>query len=221
MKNNESIEISTRHSKKAVMDSVISSTEILVFSYLISFPFPYKTIAFIPLIMVAYIISRNISSLRLFQQILSKKTSSLQLGIYCFIGLLLGLAGAMFYRGSLGIPIFPEVIKPFVIIAMSIGIMEELIFRGFIQTQMSQMNSHFAIFFSALVHALYKAFLFLSPTAIPHENLMLFFTVSFAAYIIFGIMRHKSQSLLPTIISHAVFDFIVYAELSHAPWWVW
>lgn len=221
MKHNESIEFAQRLTKKAVFDSVISSIEILVFAYLISLPFPYKTVAFIPLIMTAFIISRHADFSKLFSQLLSKKTFSLQLGIYCIIGLLLGLAGAMFYRGSLGITVFPETIKPFVFTAMSIGIMEELFFRGFIQTQMSQLNINFAIFFSALVHALYKTFLFLSPSAIPHENLMLFFSVSFAAYIIFGILRQKSQSLLPTIISHAVFDFIVYAQLSHAPWWVW
>jgi membrane protease YdiL (CAAX protease family) len=218
----EPLKMMPRRTKKAVLDAIVCSIEILIFAYFINYPFPYKIIAFIPLIMVAFIISRHINSPIISFQLLFRNTLSLRMGVYIIIGFQLGLAAAMYYRGNSGIPILPDFFKPFAFVAASIGIMEELFFRGFIQTQMNRLHAYFAVFFAALAHAAYKVSLFLSPaTPIPHENITLFFIYSFAAYIILGILTNKSKNLLPAIIAHAIFDLVVYAETSQAPWWVW
>ncbi len=217
----EPIKGMTRSTKKAVLDAIACSIEIVIFGYFISFSFPYKTIAFIPLFLIAFIISRHVNSPIISFLHLFRKTFTLRMSIYLIIGFQLGMAAAMYYRGNLGMPVLPDVIKPFSIVAVSIGIMEELFFRGFIQTQMNQLNAYFAIFFSALAHAAYKASLFLSPNAIPHEHLILFFVGSFGAFIVLGLLRQQSKNLLPAIVTHAVFDLVVYSEVSHIPWWVW
>lgn len=222
MNPSEPLKMMPRRTKKAVFDTIVCSIEILIFGYFINYPFPYKIIAFIPLIMVAFVISRHVNSPMTSFQLLFRNTLTLRTGVYIIIGFQLGLAAAMYYRGSSGIPIFPDFFKPFAFVAASIGIMEELFFRGFIQTQMTRLHTNFALFFAALAHTAYKASLFLSPAADqPHDNIILFIGYSFAAYIILGILKNKSKSLLPAIIAHAIFDLVVYAEVVHAPWWVW
>ena len=83
------------------------------------------------------------------------------------------------------------------------------------------LNTNFAVLFAAFAHAFYKVCLFLSPAAPYQQDLTAFFFWSFAAYVALGLLRFYSKSMIPVIISHAVFDLIVYAEILEAPWWVW
>jgi len=41
------------------------------------------------------------------------------------------------------------------------------------------------------------------------------------AGIIIGTIKNMAKSLLPSLITHALFDILVYAENIAAPWWVW
>jgi membrane protease YdiL (CAAX protease family) len=211
----------SRRTKKAVLDAVVCSAEIMAFAYLITYPFPLKAVAFIPLAMVAFIISRDIDSPSVTFKLLFRDLFSLKTIVYVVIGLELGIAAAIYYRGSLGMPILPTVIRPFVFVAVSVAIMEELFFRGFIQGQISKVNTDFAVVFAAFAHASYKICLFLSPAARPQEHIVEFFIWSFAAYIVLGFLRYYSKSMIPVIIMHAIFDLVVYAEVLQAPWWVW
>ncbi len=213
--------LNSRKTKKAIIDAAVSGIEIIVFAYFISFPYPYKIIALIPLLVAAFLISRHFHFSKFLEWVLPKNIQTKHLAFYCLIGLLLGVASALFYRGSQGMPLFISFMRPFLFVSVFIGFTEELYFRGFLQTQLNQWSSGSAILFTALINAMYKAALFLSPTAPSHENLMFFFLYSFAAFIILGILRNKSNSLLPSIIAHAVFELMVDSELSQAPWWVW
>jgi membrane protease YdiL (CAAX protease family) len=140
---------------------------------------------------------------------------------FYIIGFQMGIAGAIYYRGSFGMPALPTTIKSFAFVAVGIGITEELVFRGFIQGRLSKLHPGFAIVFAALAHATYKACLFLSPAVTYHYSIVLFYTWSLAAFILMGLLRYYSKSIVPAIIVHAVFDYIVYAESTTAPWWVW
>ena len=108
-----------------------------------------------------------------------------------------------------------------VVVAVSVAIIEELVFRGFIQGQISKLNIDFAMVFAAFAHASYKACLFLSPAAIPQQHLVSYFIWSFGAYVVLGFLKNYSKSIVPVIIAHVIFDLIVYAEVLQAPWWVW
>ncbi|MFV5692570.1 CPBP family intramembrane glutamic endopeptidase [Flavobacterium sp. LT1R49] len=221
MNHSEQIKAIPRRTKKGVLDAVISSAEIMVFAYLITYPFPFKAVAFIPLVMVAFIISRDINSPSVTFRLLFKNLFSLKMLIQIVIGLELGIIAAIYYRDHLGMPILPVEIRPFVLVAVSVAAIEELVFRGFIQGQISKLNTDFAVVFAAFAHASYKACLFLSPVAIHQQNIVVFFIWSFAAYIVLGFLKHYSKSIVPVIITHAIFDLVVYAEVLQAPWWVW
>ena len=221
MKHPEQAIIVQVHNQKALMDTAICSAGLAAFAYLIIYPLPLKAAAYIPLALSAFIISRNIcrplpSPVILFRDLVSPKML-----LYNMIGVQMGIAGAMYYRGSYGMPVLPALINGFALVAVAIGIMEELVFRGFIQGRLSRLHPGFAILFTAFANATYKACLFLSPAAQQHQHLLLFYAWSFGVFILLGIVRHYSKSIVPAIIVHAIFDLLVYAENLQAPWWVW
>lgn len=219
--NSLQLKLMQKRAQRAVLDALLCSLGLAIFAYLVTNPFPYKITALFPLLITAFIISRQIKSpLRTFK-LLFENVSSLKIAIYTIIGIQMGLAAAMYHRGSLGMTVLPEAFRSFALIAASIGILEELVFRGFIQGRLMLLNTNFAVLFAAFAHAFYKVCLFLSPAAPYQQDLTAFFFWSFAAYVALGLLRFYSKSMIPVIISHAVFDLIVYAEILEAPWWVW
>ncbi|WP_348813551.1 CPBP family intramembrane glutamic endopeptidase [Flavobacterium maritimum] len=219
--NSLQLKLMQKRAQRAVLDALLCSLGLAIFAYLVTNPFPYKITALFPLLITAFIISRQIKSpLRTFK-LLFENVSSLKIAIYTIIGIQMGLAAAMYHRGNLGMTVLPEAFRSFALIAASIGILEELVFRGFIQGRLMLLNTNFAVLFAAFAHAFYKVCLFLSPAAPYQQDLTAFFFWSFAAYVALGLLRFYSKSMIPVIISHAVFDLIVYAEILEAPWWVW
>lgn len=219
--NSLQLKLMQKRAQRAVLDALLCSLGLAIFAYSVTNPFPYKITALIPLLITAFIISRQIKSpLRTFK-LLFENVSSLKIAIYTIIGIQMGLAAAMYHRGTLGMTVLPEAFRSFALIAASIAILEELVFRGFIQGRLMLLNTNFAVLFAAFAHAFYKVCLFLSPAAPYQQDLTAFFFWSFAAYVALGLLRFYSKSMIPVIISHAVFDLIVYAEILEAPWWVW
>ena len=211
----------SRRAQKSALAALLCSVGLALFAYLSVYPFPIKAIALIPLLMTAYIMSRSISSplaslRRLFRNIYTLKTL-----LYTVIGLQMGIAAAMYYRGDNGMTTLPEVFKSFAFLAASIGMLEELVFRSFIQGRLVILNTNFALLYTAFANATYKTCLFLSPVGESHIDLISFFFWSFGAYVGIGLLRYYSKSMIPVLILHAVFDLLVYAENSNAPWWVW
>lgn len=209
----------TATNQKVMADAIVCSVCLIAFAYLSVYSFPFKAVAFVPLTLAAIVISRHVSPVSFY--ISWKDIISAKMLVYCTIGLLMGIAGAMYYRGSFGMPVLPSVARSFALVAMGIGITEELVFRGFIQGQVSKLHPGFAIVFAAFAHTTYKVFLFLSPTAQQHHSILLFYTWTFGAFLLIGLLKYYSKSIVPAIIVHAIFDLLVYAENLQAPWWVW
>ena len=128
---------------------------------------------------------------------------------------------AVFYRWHLGISLFPGSLHFFVLVAALIGILEELVFRGFIQEYTKSLNAPFSIFFSTFSHTGYKCCLFLSPVATGNIDIGFLALWTFIAGLLFGTLKHFSKNIIPPLIAHALFDILVYAEFISAPWWVW
>jgi membrane protease YdiL (CAAX protease family) len=207
--------------QRALLDTMICSVAFAAFAFLVIYPFPLKAAAFIPLVAAAFIMSRNINWALVSRKLLFQNALTPGMLVYNLVGLQMGIAGAMYYRGSFGMPVIPEVFRSFTLVAVGIGITEELVFRGFIQGRLSKISPAFAIVFAAFAHASYKVFLFLSPAAQHLPSITLFFTLTFGALVLIGLLRYFSKSVLPAIMVHAVFDLLVYAENLQAPWWVW
>lgn len=221
MKYDEQYALAPLKSKRALHEALFCSMSFAAFAFIISFPLPVKTVAFIPLLMAAFIISRHIYDPLSLHKIIVRDFFSKRLLAWNLIGIQIAIAGALYYRGSYGMPVLPLIFRNFVFVAVIIGVTEELVFRGFIQGLLSKLYPIWAVFFAAFAQASYKACLFLSPVAQPHFHLLHFFLWSFSAFITLGLLKYFSKSIVPAIIVHALFDLLVYAENMQAPWWVW
>ncbi len=171
--------------------------------------------------MSAVIISSNIRSCTDLKKITGEIIPDRTTILYTIAGISAGLILAIVYRWYLDISLLPGSFHSFVVVAALIGSMEELVFRGFLQVHVRSINGPFSVLFSTLAHTGYKCCLFLSPSLMPQIDITFLALWTFGAGLFFGAIRHLSDSILPSLAAHALFDILVYAEFTNAPWWVW
>jgi membrane protease YdiL (CAAX protease family) len=205
----------------ALTRAIICSLALMMFSYFIHYTFPVRLISFAALLAAAFIIGNNVKSVSDLKKITGGIPSAKESLLFYLIGLAGGILLAVLYRWYLDITLFPKYIFGFAFIAALIGSMEELVFRGYIQESVRSLNGPFSILLSSVSHTGYKCMLFMSPVIAfeTHIGFLAFWT--FLAGIAYGTIRHLTKSIWPSMIAHALFDILVYAEYINPPWWVW
>lgn len=202
-------------------EAILCSLGLMVFSFFIQFNFPVRLLALAALLMSAFIISKNLRSFTDLKRVTGGYVSCKINLLYLLTGSTMGIMLVVIYRWHLDLRLFPASLHLFVITAALIGSVEELVFRGFLQEYVRNINGPFSILFSTLSHTGYKCCLFLSPAITSEVNIGFLALWTFLAGILFGTVRHLTRSLLPSLSAHALFDILVYAEFVTAPWWVW
>lgn len=202
-------------------EAILCSFSFMAFPFFIHYDFPLRFIAFGALLPPAYIIGKNLKLFSDLKMITGEIPAIKNFVVFSVIGSTGGTLLAVLYRWHLDLTLFPHIMYSFAILGALIGSVEELVFRGYIQGSLNSINSGFSILFSTISHTGYKCCLFLSPviTADIHIGFIALWT--FAAGLLFGIIRHYTKSIVPSLIAHALFDILVYAEYLRAPWWVW
>lgn len=142
--------------------------------------------------------------------------------VFTLAGAGVGIAFGLLQRRALGLGWQPLVgVQAFVIVACLIGATEELVYRGWLLGQARVFGWPAAIVIAAVAHAAYKTALFAWPAApavVDLSQMMLFTTIG---GLVAGLLRMWSGSLVPAIVAHMAFDFVVYRAVAEAPWWVW
>lgn len=205
----------------AITDVLLCIGGILLFALAVHTPLPVRATAFILLPVIALVISRHHHLLLGLWQQLSHDFVSGRMVVYNFLALQLGLMGAIYYRYSYNMPVFPTAIGSFLVLALAIAATEEVVFRGYIQTQLEPLLPRLAVLIGALSHAAYKALLFVPGDGIHRTDVRALFLFSLGAYCVLGLLKQYSKSVAPPIITHVVFDLMVYGSYAAAPWWVW
>jgi membrane protease YdiL (CAAX protease family) len=206
--------------KKILLEAVLLSIALMLFSSFIHYRFPARLISFAALLTAAYLVAKNLKTL----SDLRKYTGKISLKIpvlFTLAGIATGFLGSVLYRYHLDLSLLPDSFYGFAIIAGIIGITEELVFRGFLQGLLQQVNIPLSLLFSTLSHTGYKCCLFLFPVIAADINIGFLAFWTFAAGILLGILRHFSGSIIPPLLAHFLFDLLVYAGAAVAPWWVW
>ena len=212
----------TQRTKPAILsEAIICSLGFIVFAYFIHYRFPARLISFGALLLSGIIIARNLKSASDLGKIICKNDSIRDFLLFAASGVVIGSILSIWYRSHLDIELFPRSVHFFAFIAALIGSTEELVFRGFIQEHVRKINGPFSVLFGTLSHTGYKCFLFLSPAVTANIDVGFLALFTFIFGIVFGTIRYLSGSLLPALTAHALFDIIVYAEYTNAPWWVW
>jgi len=191
-----------------------------VFAFLIQRTEPWNYFAFPALLLSILLISFQFNSFRQLKTILGISKGN-HLFIFLFLAILIGSGMGIYHRITIEMTPLPLSLGGFALIAAGIGISEELIFRGFLQGKATKINIYFGLLFASFAHAVYKFLLFIYPNEPYDYNVWYLLGVTFLAGLLAGFARQKTKSIYPAIVGHALFDVVVYGELTGAPWWVW
>lgn len=141
--------------------------------------------------------------------------------LFCLVGLILGTASAVHHRTQLGIPPWPGGLAAFAPVACLIGVTEELIYRGWLQSTARPLGWPAAVVIAAVAHAAYKTALFAWPPGPALTDYQAIALWTFAGGIVLGVLRQVAGHVVPSMVAHAAFDVVVYGSFVHALWWVW
>ena len=180
-----------------------------------------RVISFAGLTVAAVIIGQSVRDIKSLLQVLgivpfTRKAISYSIGGIIF-GMLLGLVYNFFRADSL----LPVTLKSFALMAPLIGITEELVFRGFVQSRSASSGALAAVFIAASGHTLYKYLVIATVRVELDTYIPSLVILTFLAGVVFGIMREVSRSIFPPVLAHALFDILVYGGASFAPVWIW
>ncbi len=134
-------------------------------------------------------------------------------------GAALGIGLAMLLRWQQTHTLHPWPLRPFLMMAVMVGLTEEIVFRGYFLGRFLEWQPPLtAIALSALLHTAYKIALFISTS--PADELLFLGSLTFGAGLLLGYWRKASASIWPCVVFHSLFDLWVYGDRA-TPWWVW
>lgn len=141
--------------------------------------------------------------------------------LYLLPAIALGIILGILTRKRFELTLIPEGFAGVALIAPLIGTMEELVFRGYLQGQLRPLGKVFSIICASAFHTSYKLLVILT-LAVPLQFDFVFLIFwTFIGGMLFGILRELSNSVLPPVVAHALFDVLLYGGLATAPVWVW
>ncbi len=133
------------------------------------------------------------------------------------VGILFGVA----YRDYLNVFFIPLKLTAFAVVAAAIGSTEELLFRGYLQSQIRNFNVMLSIFAATCAHTAYKFLLFLPYNPEPDIEITFIIQWTLLGGFVFALIKEFSQNTVYPVLSHALFDLLVYGDKMVTPWWVW
>jgi membrane protease YdiL (CAAX protease family) len=77
------------------------------------------------------------------------------------------------------------------------------------------------VVYASAVHTSYKLLVILTLSVPLQFDFFFLVFWTFVGGLLFGALREFSQSSLPAMMAHAVFDVVVYGGLATLPVWVW
>ena len=147
-------------------------------------------------------------------------------GWWIAFAVVLAVLAAVAYRRLLGEEYFPSSLHWFALVAVGIGAIEELLWRGWMQGALAKtLGSAAAMLAAAGSHAAYKTALFVFPpdgVARQTPGALLFIAgVTFSFGAVLGLIRLRQGTIAAPMAFHTLFDLLVYGQCASAPWWVW
>jgi len=147
-------------------------------------------------------------------------------GWWIAFAVVLAVLAAVAYRRLLGEEYFPSSLHWFALVAVGIGAIEELLWRGWMQGALAKtLGSAAAMLAAAGSHAAYKTALFVFPpdgVARQTPGALLFIAgVTFSFGAVLGLIRLRQGTIAAPMAFHTLFDLLVYGQYASAPWWVW
>lgn len=207
--------------RRSLLEGFTGILAILVFALFIQSESILRYFSFAGLLLAAYVISRSIRDIASLKGVFGIAPVNRNVLLFTMAGLAFGSLLAFLNNYLREDSLLPPVLTRFALIAPLIGIMEELVFRGYVQTRMAPAGAVPAILIASAGHTIYKYLVIKSlPEGLP-VNFTVLILLTFLVGIVFGYFRERSGSIYPAAMAHAIFDIIIYGGSAVAPSWVW
>jgi len=180
-----------------------------------------RIISFAGLTLAAVIISRSVQDIKSLLYVLGIVPFTRKVIYYSVAGIILGMLLGLMYNFIKADSLLPMTLTKFALMAPLIGITEELVFRGFVQSRSASSGPLASVIITASGHTLYKYLVIMTVPVDLYTDIPSLVLLTFLAGVVFGIMREASRSVIPPALAHALFDIIVYGGASLAPVWIW
>ncbi|MCK4853904.1 MAG: CPBP family intramembrane metalloprotease [Bacteroidales bacterium] len=180
-----------------------------------------RIISFAGLALAAVIISLSVRDIKSLLYVLGIVPFTRKVIYYSVAGIILGMLLGLMYNFIKADSLLPSTLTKFALMASLIGITEELVFRGFVQSRSASSGPLASVIITASGHTLYKYLVIMTVPVDLNTDIPSFVLLTFLAGVVFGIMREASRSVIPPALAHALFDIIVYGGASLAPVWIW
>lgn len=180
-----------------------------------------RIISFAGLTLAAVIISRSVRDIKSLLYVLGIVPFTRKVIYYSVAGIILGMLLGLLYNFIKADSLLPTTLTKFALMAPLIGITEELVFRGFVQSRSVSSGPLASVIITASGHTLYKYLVIMTVPVDLNTDIPSLVLLTFLAGVVFGIMREASRSVIPPALAHALFDIIVYGGASLAPVWIW
>ena len=193
---------------------------ILLFAGFIHQSFPRVLAAIGGLVATAAVIGYSIRNVK-FTKAFGIDRLDRKVLLYSFPGIALGIILGVLCRQRFELSLIPAGITGVAIVAPLIGTMEELVFRGYLQGQLRIVGKGFSVITASAFHTSYKLLVILTLSMPLQFDFFYLIIWTFVGGILNGILRELSESTIPPVLAHAIFDIVLYGGLATAPVWVW
>ncbi|MFH0759327.1 MAG: CPBP family intramembrane glutamic endopeptidase [Bacteroidota bacterium] len=213
-------ELCHRQNLGLIRNVLVTVAGILLFAIFVHDPGARRVLAFAGLVVSAVCIgysTRHISLLKASGMMLPGRRTLLYILPALLLGALLGIAT----RNRFGLSLIPLTLGRMALIAPCIGAFEEILFRGYIQGTLQPAGKILSVVVAAMTHSAYKLLLIYSFPGPLQFDLFFLGLWTFTGGLAFGILKELSGNTFPPVISHALFDIILYGGLNVAPAWIW
>ena len=208
------------HHRVTIRNISLSLAGILLFGGFVHKPFPLLLLAIGGFAGAALMIGYSIRNMTV-PGAFGMDRLNRKILLYIIPSILLGFILGILTRNRFELPLLPSGFTRVALLAPLIGAAEELLFRGYMQGQARPLGRSFSVLYASTGHTIYKLLVIMTLSA-PLQFEPLFLAAwTFIGGVLFGIMRELSESTIPPVIAHALFDIMLYGGLASAPLWVW
>ncbi len=181
----------------------------------------WRVVSFMGLAITAVVISLSVRDIKSLLTVSGIIPLNKKVVYYSLTGIIFGILLGLLYNFIKADSLLPVTLTKFALIAPLIGITEELVFRGYVQTRSASAGVLASVLVAASGHTLYKYLVIKTVTVDINTYIPSLVILTFLTGMVFGLMREASRSVIPPALAHALFDIIVYGGASLAPVWIW
>ncbi len=153
----------------------------------------WRIVAFVGLALVAVVVSLSVRDFKSLLLVFGLGQFTRKVINYSVAGIIFGMLLGLAYNFIKADSLLPATLTKFALIAPLIGIMEELVFRGFLQSRSVSSGPLASVILAASGHTLYKYLVISTVSVDLNTNIFSLVNVTKKPFFIYNIRYHKEK----------------------------